>query len=99
MWREGEGKWPGGLESPISNALGALFASPPAKKWDIRPVERCLGRTVRSGGSANDQECGAIVARPNGNSGKSITDDRSLLRSNSIRRSAALERIMGKRSN
>ena len=32
-----------------------------------------------------------MVARPNGNSGRSITDNRSLLRSNSIRRSAALE--------
>ncbi len=44
------------------------------------------------------QECGTIDARSNENSGKFITGDRSLPRSNSIRRSKALERIMGKRA-
>src|ERR1700722_9274649 len=104
MWREGEGKRPGGLESPISNALIASFAKPTTQKWDFRPAvghararpsDQVVRQTIRN----NDQECGAIVARSNGNSGKSITGNRSLLRSNSIRRSAALDRIIGKRSN
>jgi hypothetical protein len=92
MWREGEDKGRRGRDGPLYGRSAADLQH----QFELGTC-RCESRSNSRKATAG-QDCGTIVSST-GDCGKLIAGDTSLPRANSLRRSRALERMNGNRSN